>query len=152
MSGLINYSAIATKIRAMESRLLKEEDYQRLAATGNIPDAIAYLRKNPSYQAVLGETDVTQLHRGDIERLMVGTLYYDFAKIYSFCNRKQRQVLKLYIQKYEISVIKGLFDVSLTMGIGQEKSKRCGQRFRSIRKFRWRQWLRRRVSRSFWRL
>lgn len=106
MGGLISYSAIATKLRAMQSRLLDEEDYRKLAAMENIPDAVAYLKKNPSYQAVLGESDVTQLHRGDIERLMVGTLYYDFSRIYHFCSRKQKQVLRLYIQRYEIAVLK----------------------------------------------
>ena len=106
MGSRIHYSALVTKIRAMQSRLLKEEDFRILASMENVPQAAAYLRQIPSYQAAMIDLEDAQIHWEDVERLMVGTLYYDFSKIYRFCNGKQRQVLKLYFAKYEIAVIK----------------------------------------------
>ena len=47
----MKYSAIATKIRAMESHLLKAEDYRHLAEMGSVPQAVAYLKKVPAYAA-----------------------------------------------------------------------------------------------------
>ena len=41
MGELMKYSAVATKIRAMESRLLDDEDFAKLAAMENIPQAVA---------------------------------------------------------------------------------------------------------------
>ena len=45
MGDLMKYSAIATKLRAMESHLLKAEDYRRLAEAGSVPQAVAYLKR-----------------------------------------------------------------------------------------------------------
>lgn len=80
MGDLMKYSAIATKIRAMESRLLKKEDYRRLAEMASVPQAVAYLKKIPAYSALFGSRDENQLHRGEIEKLLIGTLYFDFQK------------------------------------------------------------------------
>lgn len=109
MSGLMQYSAITTKLRAMDSRLLKKEDYERLAAMESVSDALAYLKKIPVYGKLLENRDVTQLHRGQFERLATGTLYYDFTKIYRFCDSSQRKLLDLYFSKYEIAIIKRAF-------------------------------------------
>lgn len=106
MGSRIHYSALVTKIRAMQSRLLKEEDYQRLAAMENLSEAVSYLRQIPSYQTAMKNLDESQMRWEDVERLMVGTLYYDFSKIYRFCSDRQRQVLKLYFAKFEIVVLK----------------------------------------------
>lgn len=109
MSSLVRYSAIATKIRAMESRLLREEDYRILVAMDSVPQAVAYLKKTPAYEAVLRDKEEAQLHRGDIERLMVGTLYHDFSKLYRFCDQGQKKLLKLYFSRFEITVMKRAF-------------------------------------------
>lgn len=106
MGSLMKYSAVATKIRAMESRLLKEEDFERLAEMENIPQAVEYLSAIPAYKAVLAGREFSSVHRGDMERLMLGTLYYDFSKLYRFGNGTQKEILKLYLRKYEIAAVK----------------------------------------------
>ena len=126
MGDLMKYSAIATKIRAMESRLLKADDYRRLAAMESVPHAVAYLKKIPAYGVLLGSRDENQLHRGEVERLLVGTLYYDYTKIYRFCDRGQKSVLKLYFSKFEIAVLKRAFRRAFNHGdrTGEEKEFR----------------------------
>lgn len=106
MSGVMSYGALATKIRAMKSRLLKEKDYQNLAQMENISQAIIYLEQIPSYRTVLKEQDAAKLHQRELERLVVGTLYYDFSKLYRFCDKKQKKLLEFYFAKFEITVIK----------------------------------------------
>lgn len=135
MGDLMKYSAIATKIRAMESRLLKKEDYRRLAEMASVPQAVAYLKKIPAYSALFGGRDENQLHRGEIEKLLVGTLYYDFLKIYRFCDRSQKSVLKLYFSKFEIAVLKRAFRRAFNHGdrTAEEKELRSIiQRFTDI--------------------
>ena len=135
MGDLMKYSAIATKIRAMESRLLKDEDYRRLAEMAGIPQAVAYLKKIPAYGALFEGRDENRLHRGEIEKLLVGTLYYDFSKIYRFCDRSQKSVLKLYFSKFEIAVLKRAFRRVLNHGdrTAEEKALRSTiQRFTEI--------------------
>lgn len=106
MGGVMSYGALATKIRAMKSRLLKEADFQSLAQMENVSQAIAYLMRIPSYRAVLEGQDETRLRPRELERLVVGTLYYDFSKLYRFCDKRQKRLLELYFSKFEISIIK----------------------------------------------
>ena len=106
MSGVMSYGALATKIRGMKSHLLKEKDFENLAQMENVSQAIAYLEQIPSYRIVLEKQDAAKLHRSELERLVVGTLYYDFTKLYRFCDKKQKKLLELYFGKFEISVIK----------------------------------------------
>ena len=109
MGELMKYSAVATKIRAMDSRLLTHSDFEKLAAMESVPQAVAYLKKIPAYGALFKGYDETELHRGQIEKLLVGTLYYDFSKIYRFCDKDQKKILKLYFCKFEIAIIKRAF-------------------------------------------
>ena len=106
MSGVMSYGALATKIRGMKSHLLKEKDFENLAQMENVSQAIAYLEQIPSYRIVLEKQDAAKLHRSELERLVVGTLYYDFSKLYRFCDKKQKKLLEFYFAKFEITVIK----------------------------------------------
>ena len=61
--GLLAYSGITTKVRAMESRLLKPEQFQELAEQEDVWSAADYLKEQPAYAEVLGLDD-TKLHCG----------------------------------------------------------------------------------------
>lgn len=111
MGNLLTYSGIVTKIRAMEARLLREENFVEIANLHSVPEVVNYLRDNSSYVFVLGDLDESQLHRGDIEKILIGQLYYDYSKIYRFCNLEQRKFLKLYIKRYEIDLINYCFRI-----------------------------------------
>ena len=111
MGNLLTYSGIVTKIRAMEARLLREENFVEIANLHSVPEVVNYLRDNSSYAFVLGNLDESQLHRGDIEKILIGQLYYDYSKIYRFCNLEQRKFLKLYIKRYEIDLINYCFRI-----------------------------------------
>ncbi len=106
MGGVMSYGALATKIRAMKSYLLKEKDFRNLAQMENVSQAISYLKQIPSYRIVLEGQDESKLQQRELERLVVGTLYYDFSKLYRFCDKRQKKLLECYFRKFEISVIK----------------------------------------------
>lgn len=107
MRGMFSYSGIATKTRAMSGKLLTKEDFSVLADMSSVRDAVDYLRQHTAYGEVLKDIPEERLHRGEIERRLIRSLYHDFSKIYKFCNLKQRSVLELYFCKYEIQVLKG---------------------------------------------
>ena len=50
--GLLAYSGITTKVRAMESRLLKPEQFQELAEQEDVRSAADYLKAQPAYAEV----------------------------------------------------------------------------------------------------
>lgn len=111
MGTLLSYSGIVTKIRAMEARLLTQENFEEIANLHSVPEVVSYLKENSSYDYVLGFLEESQLHRGDIEKILVRQLYYDYSKIYKFCSLSQRKFLKLYIRRYEIDLIKYCFRI-----------------------------------------
>ena len=111
MGTLLSYSGIVTKVRAMEARLLKQENFEEIANLHSVLEVVSYLKDNSSYDYVLNLLDDAQLHRGDIEKILIRQLYYEISKIYKFCNLSQRKFLKLYIRRYEIDLINYCFRI-----------------------------------------
>lgn len=105
MNNVIAYSGIATKIRAMRAKLLKTEDYLALASMGTVMDIIAYLKDTKAYGTLLRQMDDSLYHRGNIEKILVQSLYDDYTRLYRFSNREQREFLKLYLRRYEVDLI-----------------------------------------------
>lgn len=106
MGSLLSYSGLTTKIRAMQSRLLTDDQYRELAELKNVPQAVTYLKQQPAYEAILDSLSEEALHRGKIEQLLVNSIYRDFTKIYQFSNMEQRKFLNLYFGRYEVSIMK----------------------------------------------
>ncbi|NCB91753.1 MAG: hypothetical protein EOM40_04165 [Clostridia bacterium] len=106
MGELLSYSGLSTKIRAMQSRLLTDQQYREMAELKSVPLAVAYLKQKPAYQNTWAALSEDDLHRGKIEQLLVNSIYDDYTKIYRFSNMKQRKFLDLYFGRYEISIMK----------------------------------------------
>lgn len=105
MGNLLEYSGIITKLRAMEARLLTDEQFEEISALTSVTELVSYLSANSSYQDVLQDMDETMLHRGNIEKVLILSLYHDYTKIYRFCGPNQRKFLKLYLKRYEVDLI-----------------------------------------------
>lgn len=105
MSTLLKYSGIVTKIRAMSSHLLDQNDYRTLSQFQTVFDVVAFLKKQPSYEAVFAPFDERMLHRSDIEKLLIQSLYSDYSKLYRFGDTHVRAFLLFYLKQYEIDLI-----------------------------------------------
>lgn len=68
MGNLLEYSGIVTKVRAMEAKLLKPEQFVEIANLGSVPEIAEYLRKNTAYADALDTLTEDQIHRGNIEK------------------------------------------------------------------------------------
>ena len=105
MGNILAYSGIVTKIRAMEAKLLTPAQFEEIANLGNVLEVVSYLKEHSAYAEVLSALDDDKLHRGNIEKVLVQSLYHDYSKIYRFCGQTQRRFLKLYLKRYEIDLI-----------------------------------------------
>lgn len=106
MGKLLSYSGLSTKIRAMQSKLLTDQEYHELAEITTVPLAVSYLKQKPAYSQIWSSLDENDLHRGAIEKLLINSVYNDFARIYRFGDMEQRKFLDLYFKRYEISILK----------------------------------------------
>ena len=105
MGNLLAYSGIATKVRAMEAKLLGPGDFEEIAAMKSVPEVVSWLIQNSTYKEVLESLDPELIHRGNIEKLLQLSLYHDYTKIYRFCSLEQRKFLRLYLKRYEVELI-----------------------------------------------
>ena len=106
MSGLLAYSGLATKIKAMHGKLLTESDYMNLSELTTVGEVVNYLRRFLSYENVFSGENENGLGRIRIEQLLHNSVNTDYEKIYRFANNKQKEFLKVYFIKYEILIIK----------------------------------------------
>ena len=105
MGGLLKYSGIVTKIRAMQSHLLTDKNFEEIANLSSVTEAVTYLKNTPGYEEILRDADINTLHRGDVEKLLAQSLYNDYSRLYSFSSLEVRQFLKLYMKRYEVDLI-----------------------------------------------
>lgn len=106
MGNLLNYSAIAAKIRAMRGRLLTDEDFSRLCFQDSVSAAVEMLKTHPSYEQVFEGMEGESLHREKIEQLLWLSLYRDYSSLYRFASVRQRDFLDLYFMHFEIDILK----------------------------------------------
>lgn len=91
--SLLTYSGITTKVRAMESHLISDNQFREMADLEDVRSAAEYLRQQPAYADIFTDLDDAKLHRGYIEQLLTLSKYRDFTKLYRFANLSQRKFL-----------------------------------------------------------
>lgn len=101
-----DYTAILTKVRALRSQLLSEEDIQNNPNLKKLQDIYQVLQRTEGYDRAIQATDIRELTTEAIIPVIRNGVYYTFLKLYRFANLKQRSVLKLYGIKYEAEFIK----------------------------------------------
>ncbi|MBE5934715.1 MAG: hypothetical protein E7262_02840 [Lachnospiraceae bacterium] len=102
-----NHISLITKIRAMEGKLLKDTDYNNMHSMNSILEIYAYLLEKEEYRKVFEEyEDIGELHRNQLEHLLVHTLYEDIIKIYKFAAGDERKFLDIIISRFEIDTLK----------------------------------------------
>ena len=81
MGSVLSYSGLSTKIRAMQSRLVTDEQLEEIVQLPNVPQVTAYLKRTPEYQNVWSGLDENDLHRGQIEKLLKKSIFLNFSRL-----------------------------------------------------------------------
>ncbi len=106
MGSIFKYSGITTKVRAMRGGLIKHEQYARIAQLGSVAEMVELLKKTRGYGAVFKDVEPSDMHRGDMEKLMLCSKYHDYEKLYGFANMEQRRYMRLHFLQYEVDILK----------------------------------------------
>lgn len=109
--GLLEYSGLVTKARAMRGRLLKREDFERIAEFQTVQETISFLREQESYGKIYGGHEEIQ-HRGQVEELIYHSIREDYRKLYRFGNDSQRKAMGLYLGQLQFKDMSSTVDVS----------------------------------------
>lgn len=111
MGNLLSYSGIVTKIRAMQAKLLTDDHFRELAELRSVSEVVSYLKRLPAYSKAFENIDENMLHRGDVEKILVQSLYNDYSKLYRFSGIEHQRFLKLYLKRYEVDLINYCFRI-----------------------------------------
>lgn len=103
--GLLAYSGLVTKTKAMHGGLLKREDIIRLSEYETVEEFISFLREYGSY-APIYQSHEEIAHRAQVEAVIDDTLYSDYGKLYRFAGGEQRRGLEILFLRYEINILK----------------------------------------------
>ena len=86
MGGVLSYSGLSTKIRAMQSRLTTMDQFEEILQLSDVTQVAAYLKRMPEYSSRWDALDENTLHRGQIEKLLKKSIFQNFSRIYHFAN------------------------------------------------------------------
>lgn len=112
MAGeLLQYSGLITKMKAMEGRLLKREEYEHILEFHTVHETIAFLQEQQIYGKIYGGHDEIQ-HRGQVEALIHNSIREDYESIYRFCNPVQKSALRLYEKQLQFENAVPELDIS----------------------------------------
>lgn len=111
--GLLEYSGLVTKTRAMSGRLLEKEDYVKLSEYETVDSFIAFLREAEGYAPIF-ESHEEIAHRGQVEAVIHDSLYADYQKLYRFAHGEQRKGLDIIFFRYEVNVLKNCLEYAMT--------------------------------------
>ena len=106
LRDVMRYSGIVTKVAAMRAKLLKPQDYERLASMNTVTDIIEYLKQTKSYGKFINQMDESLYHRGNIEKVLIQSLYDDYTRLYRFADMQQKEFLKIFMKRYEVDLIR----------------------------------------------
>lgn len=100
------YSGIVTKAKAMSSKLISLEDYNKISQLETTADFASFLKSQPGYAPLFENYDERTLHRGQIEHILANSLYMDYSKLFKFATQQQRDALTFIFFRYEVNILK----------------------------------------------
>lgn len=106
MDNVTRFAAVNTKIKTMEGKLLKDEDYKNLIRKQSVAGAAEYLKEKTDYSAVLEGVDISSIHRGVLENLIKKNMTRNIDKIIHFYTAEYKSFIYTLYAKYEIEEIK----------------------------------------------
>lgn len=104
-SGLLGYSGLVTKTRAMHGSLLSRQTIVGLSECEKVEDILSFLREYGSY-APIYQSHEEIAHRAQVEAVIDDSLYSDYGKLYRFASEEQRKGLEIVFLRYEMNVLK----------------------------------------------
>lgn len=101
----LSSNAVVAKARAVFGRMLKPEDYNQLASKETVGDVFAYLKQTPRFEKTLASVNPQIIHRGQLENLMLKSVYEIFDSFRRFDFTESTGFFKYIVMRLEIEQI-----------------------------------------------
>ncbi len=104
--GIKRFAAINTKVRALESHLLKKKDYDYLLELSTLSEMIAYLKKQTDYGPYLQEVDENTVSIDMLEVIFKRAMFQRMKGMIHFFTDEYKKLLRTMFMRYEIEDLK----------------------------------------------
>lgn len=104
-SGLLKYSAIVTKLHALEGKLLKYKDFETMSKLESVSDAVKMLQTRTLYGHELNMA-AEEIHRDVLEQKLRYGYMDNYMRICLYLNKNDRKFISASMNKYEINILK----------------------------------------------
>ncbi len=98
-------SGIVTKARAIKSHVLSDRDFEKIISMNSVSEILSFLKEHEGYKELFREMD-TDSSRRLIEHELSHLLQLIYAKLYRFAGKRQRNTIRIYFYRFEITVLK----------------------------------------------
>jgi len=108
MGNVMRFAAVNTKIKFLEGKFLKDEDYLELLKKKSIPELIQYLKEKTSYAKLLDGVKVEEANRMTLENALRRNMVKIIDKLLFYLRDEYKDFVKTLFLKYEIEDLKNL--------------------------------------------
>jgi V/A-type H+/Na+-transporting ATPase subunit C len=106
MGSVIRFAAVNTKIRVMESKFLKQEQYMKLISCKDYLEAIKYLKEGTVYSEILSSYKIEGIHRGKLETILKRSYMNNFYKLRYYFHGDYKRLFNILFIRFEIEDLK----------------------------------------------
>ncbi|KUO75443.1 MAG: ATPase [Clostridia bacterium BRH_c25] len=106
MDNVTRFAAVNAKIKSMEGKFLKDEDYINLLRMDSVTEVARYLKEKTAYSEVLASVEVENIHRGMLENLIKQNMVKNIDRIIHYFTGDYKDFIKTLYAKYEIEELK----------------------------------------------
>ena len=106
MAALFQYPAINAKLKALSSKMLKEEDFQNLIELNSVQEAFNYLYDNTYYHKDLEDISGQEIHRRQLELNLKKSLVFSEDFLNKYLSSDLKNFVEHYFKKFEIEDLK----------------------------------------------
>jgi V/A-type H+-transporting ATPase subunit C len=108
MDTVTRYAAVNTKIRAMEGRFLKKDDYANMIQKRSVAEVARYLREYTSYRSFLEDVNTEKVSRRNLEEILKRNMIDNIDRLMHYYHDSYRDFIRSLYMKYEIEDLKRL--------------------------------------------
>lgn len=108
MNNTVRYASVNTKIRSIESKFLKDEDFLNLLHKKNIPEVALYLKRETHYGNILHDINENDIHRRQLETLIRKDHAEEIKRISHYFYDSYRKFFRYVFIKREVEELKDI--------------------------------------------
>lgn len=98
-------NALSSKAKCMYGNMLKSDHYNELMKKKDLSDVVHYLKEETYYQEILKDVREYQVHRGQLEQLLLKDYYMRMNKLLRYKDLKCLNFFHLFVVSQEIHFI-----------------------------------------------